>query len=308
MAPTTLYTACVLGGIALYLLLRTGSGLARAAAVILALGTLAWVIRESVRGLGAGPEPFVMIFGLIAVASAVRMITHHRPVYTALYFVMVVLSSAALFLLLSAEFMAFALIIVYAGAILITYLFVLMLAEQAPVAGDASRQAEYDRVPREPAVAAVVGFVMLALLGDVVFNGVPELPPPPTAARQRAAAWASLGLLPQRIRRVAAESFPGMTLADEGQLVITGGDAFVHVTDPETGGVHAAPLPDDAMPDNIELVGLGLVAKFPASLELAGVILLMAMFGAVVLARRQIELSEDQKRAAASAAAGRGEP
>jgi hypothetical protein len=46
-------------------------------------------------------------------------------------------------------------------------------------------------------------------------------------------------------------------------------------------------------------VGMSLVASFPASLELAGVILLMAMYGAVVLARRQIELGEDERRLAA---------
>jgi len=50
---------------------------------------------------------------------------------------------------------------------------------------------------------------------------------------------------------------------------------------------------------NVQLVGLDLVAKYPASLELAGVVLLMAMFGAVVLARRQIELGEDERRKAA---------
>jgi hypothetical protein len=38
------------------------------------------------------------------------------------------------------------------------------------------------------------------------------------------------------------------------------------------------------------------------SLELAGVILLMALFGAVVLARRQMEMAEDQRRAAAGVA------
>jgi hypothetical protein len=56
------------------------------------------------------------------------------------------------------------------------------------------------------------------------------------------------------------------------------------------------PLPHSMIPDNIHRVGLALVAKFPASLELAGVILLMAMLGAVVLARRQIELGEDELR------------
>jgi hypothetical protein len=51
--------------------------------------------------------------------------------------------------------------------------------------------------------------------------------------------------------------------------------------------------------DNTQMVGLDLVARFPASLELAGVVLLMAMFGAVVLARRQIEFGEDEARDAA---------
>jgi hypothetical protein len=53
------------------------------------------------------------------------------------------------------------------------------------------------------------------------------------------------------------------------------------------------------MPTNAQLVGWSLVATFPVSLEVAGVILLMAMFGAVVLARRQIDLGEDELRVAA---------
>ena len=53
------------------------------------------------------------------------------------------------------------------------------------------------------------------------------------------------------------------------------------------------------MPSNPEMVGMALVADFPVSLELAGIILLMAMFGAVVLARRQIELGDEEKREAA---------
>ena len=60
-------------------------------------------------------------------------------------------------------------------------------------------------------------------------------------------------------------------------------------------------LPHSAMPQNIQRVGWALVHQYPASLELAGVILLMAMFGAVVLAQRQIELSDDEKLEAARA-------
>jgi hypothetical protein len=50
------------------------------------------------------------------------------------------------------------------------------------------------------------------------------------------------------------------------------------------------------LPDNSRQVGVDLVSKFPAGLEIAGVVLLMALFGAVILARKQIELGEDERR------------
>ena len=55
-------------------------------------------------------------------------------------------------------------------------------------------------------------------------------------------------------------------------------------------------LPDHLLPRNTQQVGWSLVNDFPVSLELAGVILLMAMFGAAILARRAIELGEQEKR------------
>lgn len=266
MSPVVPYVACVVGAVGLYLLLRPAEGSPRrgvhpikAAGILLALGAFGWLVVDVSRriGLTAGtpddamrPGGMFMAFSLIALAAAVRMITHSRPVYSALYFVLVVLSSAGLFLLLQAEFMAFALVIVYAGAILITYMFVLMLAQQTPAratpgaAGGepAEAEPEYDRVPREPGMAATVGFILLALFSHMIGEG--------------------------------------------------------------TGALRAGPSPAAALqggtqPTNIHLVGLDLVAKFPVSLELAGVILLLAMFGAVVLARKQIELGEDEVREAA---------
>jgi NADH-quinone oxidoreductase subunit J len=308
MAPTILYSSCLLGAIALYLLLRPGPKVLKGVGIVLGLGALAWVIAESVRAYGApdqgGPQPFYVMFSLIAVASAVRMITHHRPVYSALYFVLVVLSSAGLFLLLEAEFMAFALIIVYAGAILITYVFVIMLAQQAPQPGEDERQPEYDLVPREPAAAALIGFVMLALLSDLIFNGVAELPPAPTAAQVRHDAWQRLGLLPDRLEAAARREIPEMDRLDAAGLRVEDGDAFVPVYTDSADVPQIVRLPDEAMPENIEQVGLALVGDFPVSLELAGVILLMALFGAVVLARRVIEMAEQEKRRGGGPAAG----
>ena len=55
-------------------------------------------------------------------------------------------------------------------------------------------------------------------------------------------------------------------------------------------------LPESMLPENSRQVGVDLVSKYPAGLEIAGVVLLMALFGAVILARKQIELGEDERR------------
>ncbi len=149
---------------------------------------------------------------------------------------------------------------------------------------------------------------MFALLGDMIFSpdGIADLPAPPSQQQARVAAWRQLDALPDRlalaVRREVGQSTDIEIVADQfGSAVrIEGGDAYVLVLTAESTEPQRVELPDDAMPQNIEQVGLALIAKFPVSLELAGVILLMAMFGAVVLAQRQIELSEQEKRAAAA--------
>ena len=82
---------------------------------------------------------------------AMLMITNRNPVYSALWFALATLSVCGLFLLQSAPFLAAATVIVYAGAIIVTFMFVIMLAQQsgrdgvrsavaAAVAGDAWRR------------------------------------------------------------------------------------------------------------------------------------------------------------------------
>jgi NADH-quinone oxidoreductase subunit J len=104
---------------------------------------------------------FFMIFAAVAVCSAAAMIIQHNPVYSALYFALVVLSVCGLFLLKSASFLAAATIIVYAGAIIVTFLFVIMLAQQTGLA-------DYDRRSREAALSCIAGFILLGALLFVV--------------------------------------------------------------------------------------------------------------------------------------------
>src|SRR5687768_6717952 len=119
-------------------------GLVAGAAVGLLVLIMSW------RAAPVLPNIYFYVFSAIALGAGLRVISHQRPVYAALYFILTVIASAGLFVILSAEFLAFALIIVYAGAILITYLFVIMLATQAPMAEDAEVLADYDAVSREP--------------------------------------------------------------------------------------------------------------------------------------------------------------
>ncbi|MCA9290607.1 MAG: NADH-quinone oxidoreductase subunit J [Phycisphaerales bacterium] len=309
MAPTILYSATVLGMLCLYLVLRPGGRQVRIGAGVLGLATLAWLlvrIAATFTGDGASFGPFSYIFSAIAIAAAARMISHPRPVFAALYFVLVVISSAGLFLMLEAEFMTFALVIVYAGAILITYLFVLMLAHQAPVPEAEGEVEVYDRVPREPGAAALVGFILLALLSTAILSGRNVPGGAPSVLERVTPAWRQLERMPLQFRAsvLAAHSdfaWPPAAQADGTSIVVDPVSGVARIEGHLVGSSRQEwfELGDDLLPENIQQVGWALVHDFPASLELAGVILLMAMFGAVVLARRQIELSEDEKREAA---------
>lgn len=70
---------------------------------------------------------FFIIFGLAAVVSALSVILQKNPVYSALSLIITLGSIAGLFILQKAFFLAFIQIIVYAGAIMVLFLFVIML-------------------------------------------------------------------------------------------------------------------------------------------------------------------------------------
>ncbi len=96
-------------------------------------------------------------FSLMAFTFGILMIAQRNPARSALFFAVVVLNVCGLFLLLGAPFLMGATIIIYAGAIVVTFLFIIMLSQQTqPTDGN-------DR-SREPSLAAAVGFVLLGAL------------------------------------------------------------------------------------------------------------------------------------------------
>ena len=67
------------------------------------------------------------IFGLVCVAGAINLLVQHHPINSALSLVVVMGSLAAEYMLLGAEFVAAIQVIVYAGAVMVLFIFVIML-------------------------------------------------------------------------------------------------------------------------------------------------------------------------------------
>jgi NADH-quinone oxidoreductase subunit J len=108
------------------------------------------------------------------VVGAIATVTLRNPVYAAIWFGMTLLGTAGLFLLAGAQFLAVATVVVYAGAILVTFLFVLMLANPRG-------RAPYDRVSWEAFVSAATGAVIVGVLSMTVTRVLthPDRPKPP---------------------------------------------------------------------------------------------------------------------------------
>ena len=158
----TVLLPVVAGGLAIWYLLPGTRRRSLAVGVLLGVLALAGVGAFLFRGLGHQlPQTVeaVLFFGFsgLAIAFAGLMITGRNPARSALSFAMVVLSTCGLFLLLAAPFLMATTIIVYAGAIIVTFLFVIMLSQQ-------EGPSNADLRAREPALAAAAGFVLLATL------------------------------------------------------------------------------------------------------------------------------------------------
>jgi NADH-quinone oxidoreductase subunit J len=104
------------------------------------------------------PESILFsFFSSVAIIAGTLLVTQHNPARAALAFALVVLCTCGLFLLLAAPFLMAATIIVYAGAIIVTFLFVIMLAAHSGLS-------DADDRSREPLLTTLTGFVLLGAL------------------------------------------------------------------------------------------------------------------------------------------------
>lgn len=200
-----------------------------------------------------GPWLNALIFyacGLAAVGAAVAMVTARSPIHSALWFALVVLATTGLFVLADAPFLAVGTVIVYAGAIIVVFLFVIMLAQM-------EGKAPYDRAARMPFRATWICFLLfLAVAWSVL-----RLPPTPEGGGSALDRSSQL-VRPAQERRspadlvIARASRPTAQLADER----------------------------GAMKPHVAGLGETLYTDHLVTVELAGALLFVALVGAVAIA------------------------
>jgi NADH-quinone oxidoreductase subunit J len=163
------------------------------------------------------------VFALVAVGSAVMVISARNPVHSVLYLILTFFNAAGLFVLMGAEFLAMILVVVYVGAVAVMFMFVVMMLD---INFAQLRQGFLRYLP----VGGVIGLI---LLGELLLI------------------------------------LAGWTLA------------------PDAMRVTAAPLPTPEQVTNARALGQLIYTHYAYLFQAAGLILLIAMIGAIVLTHRR---------------------
>jgi NADH-quinone oxidoreductase subunit J len=163
---------------------------------------------------------FFYLFSIVAIASAVLVVTSRNPVHSVLFLILCFFNAAGLFVLLGAEFLAMILVVVYVGAVAVLFLFVVMMLD---VDFEELRSGMLNYLP----IGGVIGFILLVEL--ILLLGTWNLTP----------------------------------------------DLIAHVS---------APQPTDIT--NTAAIGQVLYTKYVFWFQTAGLVLLVAMIGAIVLTMR----------------------
>ncbi len=117
------------------------------------------------------------VMGAILLFAALRVVTARNPVHAALFLVLSFFSAAGIWMLLEAEFLAVVLILVYVGAVMVLFLFVIMMLD---INVERLRQGFWKHLPVGGLVGALLAVQMALVLGGSYF-GHDVMPAPPAA-------------------------------------------------------------------------------------------------------------------------------
>lgn len=115
---------------------------------------------------------FFYVFTVLLLFAAFRVITARNPVHAVLYLVLAFSQASALWLLLKVEFLAISLVLVYVGAVMVLFLFVVMMLD---INVDTLRKGFWKHFPLAAIIGAVIAFEMaMVLLGGFRLSEEPK--------------------------------------------------------------------------------------------------------------------------------------
>ncbi len=114
-------------------------------------------------------EVHFYLFGLIAIASSITFVTRKSPVAAALWLVTTMFCLAALYVMLEAHFIGVIQVLVYAGAIMVVFLFVVMLLNLGQPSEIADMRGKWGKL-----AAALLGLALLAQVAALAGRRLPE--------------------------------------------------------------------------------------------------------------------------------------
>jgi len=190
-------------------------------------------------------------FSAVMLFASFRVITARNPVHAALYLVLAFFQASGIWMLLKAEFLSIALVLVYVGAVMVLFLFVVMMLD---INIDSIRQGFWKHFP----LAATVGAVIALELAAVLLGGFRITEPQNQVTAQLVAPASVSAVAPVDVASAAMVTAP---VADVGHMVV-------------------------AQVSNTKSLGVLLYTEYLYPVQVAALILLVALIAAIALTLR----------------------
>jgi NADH-quinone oxidoreductase subunit J len=204
-------------------------------------------------------------FSAVMLFASFRVITARNPVHAALYLVLAFFQASGIWMLLQAEFLSIALVLVYVGAVMVLFLFVVMMLD---INIDSLRQGFWKHFP----LAATVGAVIALELAAVLLGGFRISEPRQQVATQVIAPAAVTAVAPVDVASVATDA--ASAPMDAASAAVTTASAA------DVGHVVVAQA------SNTKSLGVLLYTEYLYPVQVAALILLVGLIAAIALTLR----------------------
>ena len=220
-----------------------------------------------------------IIFGILAVGSAICVIAFRNPIHSALALVLTFFSLAGLFISLGAYFVAAVQVIVYAGAIMVLFLFVIMLLNLGRL--QTTRQINKAKV-----FAVIVGILLAA---EAIYIGIKAYDGTAVSLAQGGSEVVGAAITPEQVNQI--DEIVSTYQLDPAEINSTYVPEIAEqkttvetLTAGEANQLIAKLQGEMGKPDRI---GTILFTKFLLPFEVTSLVLLAALIGVIVLVKRE---------------------